>query len=80
MDSLTPEELTTEVRKFIHDSVRKPNRTDVAEVTRGALVLLRHLPGSREAVLEYMCKIFFFACNRQMRNMEVNTESVTYFA
>ena len=68
---LTPEEISQEVRKFIHESVRKPNRTDIAEVTRGALVLLKHLPGSRDAVLEYICKIFFYACSRQMRNMEV---------
>ncbi|XP_043288264.1 integrator complex subunit 5 [Venturia canescens] len=70
--SLTPLEISTEVRKFIQESVKKPHRTDVAEVTKGALILLRHLPGSREAVLEYICKIFFYACSRQLRNMEVH--------
>uniref|UniRef100_A0A0C9QQX7 INTS5 protein n=2 Tax=Fopius arisanus TaxID=64838 RepID=A0A0C9QQX7_9HYME len=68
---LTPEQILVEVRKFIPESVKKCQHTNVYKVTKGALTLLRNLPGAREAVLEYLRKVFFFAVNRQNRHMEI---------
>ncbi|XP_015116188.1 integrator complex subunit 5 [Diachasma alloeum] len=70
-DFLTPEQILAEVRKFIPESVKKCQHTNVHKVTKGALNLLRNLPGAREAVLEYLRKVFFFAVNRQNRHMEL---------
>lgn len=69
--SLSPEEILAEVRKFIPESVKQCQRTNCHEVTVGALVLLRNLPAAREAVLEYLSKVFFVAVNRQIRHVEV---------
>ncbi|XP_063988292.1 integrator complex subunit 5 [Diachasmimorpha longicaudata] len=70
-DLLTPEQILVEVRKFIPESVKKCQHTNVYKVTKGALTLLRTLPGAREAVLEYLRKVFFLAVNRQNRHMEM---------
>lgn len=70
-ENLTPEQILAEVRIFIPESVKKCQHTNVHQVTKGALMLLRNLPGSREAVLEYLRKVFFLAVNRQIRHMEV---------
>lgn len=71
-EMLSPEEILVEVRKFIPESVKKCQRTNTHEVTKGALTLLKNLPAAREAVLEYLRKVFFLAVNRQIRHIEVN--------
>lgn len=68
---LSPEEIIAEVRKFIPESVKKCQRTNIQRVTKGALTLLKNLPGARDAILEYAGKVFFFAVNRQIRHIEV---------
>ncbi|XP_008547533.1 integrator complex subunit 5 [Microplitis demolitor] len=73
--SLSPEEILAEVRKFIPESVKQCQRTNCHEVTVGALVLLRNLPAAREAVLEYLSKVFFVAVNRQIRHVEMHPNS-----
>ncbi|KAK0086015.1 hypothetical protein PV325_004038 [Microctonus aethiopoides] len=70
-EMLSPEEILVEVRKFIPESVKKCQRTNTHEVTKGALTLLKNLPAAREAVLEYLRKVFFLAVNRQIRHIEV---------
>lgn len=67
---LSPEEIIAEVRKFIPESVKKCQRTNIQRVTKGALILLKNLPGARDAILEYAGKVFFFAVNRQIRHIE----------
>lgn len=68
---LSPEQILAEVRKFIPESVKKCQHTNTHRVTKGALTLLKNLPGARDAVLEYAGKVFFLAVNRQIRHMEV---------
>lgn len=70
--TFTSEEILLEVRKFIPESVKKCQRTNTQEITVVALNLIKNLPASREAVLEYLRKVFFLAVNRQIRHAEVS--------
>ncbi|XP_034942928.1 integrator complex subunit 5-like [Chelonus insularis] len=77
---LTPEEILVEVRKFIPESVKNCQKEYTHEVTKGALLLLKNLPAARNAVLEYLRKVFFSAVNRQVCHTHpgtVNDEPIT---
>ncbi|XP_066597550.1 integrator complex subunit 5 [Prorops nasuta] len=71
-DTLSPQEILNEVRKFITGAVRSSHSTNTIDVTRTALNLLINLPAARDAVLEYFCSVFFTAVAKYVRQIENN--------
>lgn len=69
-DSLQPQDIMLEVRKFIHGTVKSPQNTNTLELTRTALGLLKNVPATREAVLEYFCSVFYVAVTKYVRQLE----------
>lgn len=72
--ALSPQDILTEVRKFISGAVRPTHSTSTLDVTRTALSLLRSVPAARDAVLEYFCNVFFVAVTKHVRQIEVSLE------
>ncbi|KYM94915.1 Integrator complex subunit 5 [Cyphomyrmex costatus] len=70
--TLSPQEILSEVRKFISGAVRPTHNTNTQDVTRTALSLLKNVPAAREAVLEYFCNVFFVAVTKYVRQIESN--------
>jgi hypothetical protein len=70
-DSLPPQDIMVEVRKFICGTARPTQSSNTLELTRTALNLLKNVPATREAVLEYFCSVFFVAVTKYMRQIEV---------
>ena len=70
--ALSPQDILTEVRKFISGAVRPTHSTSTLDVTRTALSLLRSVPAARDAVLEYFCNVFFVAVTKHVRQIETN--------
>ncbi|XP_008210247.1 integrator complex subunit 5 [Nasonia vitripennis] len=69
---LPPQDIMLEVRKFISiTTARNSQSSNTLEVTRTALGLLKNVPATREAVLEYFCSVFFAAVNKHMRQIEM---------
>jgi len=69
--TLSPQDILTEVRKFISGAIRPAHNTNTQDVTRTALSLLKNVPAAREAVLEYFCNVFFVAVTKYVRQIEV---------
>ncbi|KAL0106307.1 hypothetical protein PUN28_016197 [Cardiocondyla obscurior] len=70
MATLSPQDILNEVRKFICGALRSSHNTNMQDVTRTALFLLKNVPAAREAVLEYFCNIFFVAVTKYVRQIE----------
>lgn len=70
--TLSPQDILSEVRKFISGAVRPTHNTSTLDVTRTALFLLRNVPAARDAVLEYFCNVFFVAVTKHVRQIEVS--------
>ncbi|KYM81411.1 Integrator complex subunit 5 [Atta colombica] len=70
--TLSPQDILTEVRKFISGAIRPAHNTNTQDVTRTALSLLKNVPAAREAVLEYFCNVFFVAVTKYVRQIESN--------
>ncbi|KAG5330161.1 INT5 protein, partial [Acromyrmex heyeri] len=70
--TLSPQDILTEVRKFISGAIRPAHSTNTQDVTRTALSLLKNVPAAREAVLEYFCNVFFVAVTKYVRQIESN--------
>ncbi|XP_076180595.1 integrator complex subunit 5 omd isoform X2 [Ptiloglossa arizonensis] len=70
--TLSPQDILSEVRKFISGAVRPTHNTSTLDVTRTALFLLRNVPAARDAVLEYFCNVFFVAVTKHVRQIETN--------
>lgn len=77
MTTLSPQDILTEVRKFISGAVRSSHSTNTQDVTRTALSLLKNVPAARDAVLEYFCNVFFVAVTKYVRQIEVSTHMWT---
>lgn len=71
--ALSPQDILTEVRKFISGAVRPTHNTSTLDVTRTALYLLQNVPAARDAILEYFCNVFFIAVTKHFRQIEVNS-------
>jgi len=69
--TLMPQDILTEVRKFISGAIRPSHNTNTQDVTRTALFLLKNVPATRDAVLEYFCNVFFVAVTKYVRQIEV---------
>lgn len=69
--TLSPQDILAEVRKFISGAVRPSHSTNTQDVTRTALFLLKNVPATRDAVLEYFCSVFFVAVTKYVRLIEV---------
>lgn len=78
METLSPQEISIEVRKFISGAVRSSHSSNTQDVTRTALSLLKNLPAARDAVLEYFCNVFFIAVTKYVRQIEVFTQENTH--
>jgi len=70
--TLSPQDILTEVRKFISGAIRPSHSTNTQDVTRTALFLLKNVPAARDAVLEYFCNVFFVAVTKYVRQIEVH--------
>lgn len=75
--SLSPQDILNEVRKFISGVIRPSHSTNTQEVTRTALSLLKNVPATRDAVLEYFCNVFFVAVTKYVRQIEVRKRIVS---
>lgn len=69
---LPPQDIMLEVRKFISGTARTSQSSNTLELTRTALGLLKNVPATREAVLEYFCSVFFAAVKKHVRQIEVS--------
>ncbi|EFN88542.1 Integrator complex subunit 5 [Harpegnathos saltator] len=70
--TLSPQDILAEVRKFISGTVRPSHNTNTQDMTRTALFLLKNVPATRAAVLEYFCNVFFIAVTKYVRQIETN--------
>ncbi|KAL6431054.1 hypothetical protein ACFW04_007061 [Cataglyphis niger] len=71
--TLSPQDILAEVRKFISGAVSRPSHSaNTQDVTRTALFLLKNVPATRDAVLEYFCNVFFTAVSKYVRQIETN--------
>lgn len=68
--SNTPQDLMQELRNFLAGSRVGPKANHV-ELTRTALNLLKSLPASRYAVLEYFCTVMDISVARYVTQLEV---------
>ncbi|XP_035740370.1 integrator complex subunit 5-like [Vespa mandarinia] len=75
-NTLSPQDILAEVRKFISSAVRPSHNTNTLDVTRTALFLLKNLPAARDAVLEYFCNVFCIAVTKYVRQIETNQSVV----
>lgn len=73
MATSLPQDILIEIRKFISGAVRASHGTNPLDVTRTALSLLKNVPATRDAVLEYLCNVFFVAVTKYVRQIEVCT-------
>lgn len=69
--TLSPQDIVAEVRKFISGAVGPSHSTNMQDVTRAALFLLKNVPATKDAVLEYFCSVFFVAVTKYVRQIEV---------
>lgn len=69
--TLSPQDILAEVRKFISGAARSSHSTNTQDVTRTGLFLLKNVPATRDAVLEYFCNVFFVAVTKYVRQIEV---------
>jgi len=65
------QDLMQELRNFLSGS-RVATKANHVELTRTALNLLRSLPASRDAVLEYFCTVMDISVARYVSQLEVN--------
>ncbi|XP_058797109.1 integrator complex subunit 5 [Phymastichus coffea] len=70
MDSLPPQDIMIEVRKFISATARSSQSSNTLELTRTALSLLKNVSATREAVLEHFCTVFSVAVTKFVRQIE----------
>lgn len=75
----SPQDILNEVRKFISGAVRPSHSINTLEITRTALTLLKNVPATRDAVLEYFCSIFFNAVTKHVRQIEVSLTATYEF-
>ncbi|XP_066144042.1 integrator complex subunit 5 isoform X1 [Euwallacea fornicatus] len=68
------QDLLNELRTFIKGTRKKEKQISV-ELTKTALILLRKLPSSREAIFEYFCTVFDAAASNYIEAIEteINT-------
>lgn len=72
-DRLQPQDIMLEVRKFIYGTLKSPqtsSSSSTLDLTRTALGLLKNVPATREAVLEYFCSVFYVAVTKYVRQIE----------
>lgn len=68
---MSTQDVLIEIRKFINGAVRSSHNKNVADLTRTGLTLLKNVPATRDAVLEYFCTVFEAAVTKYVRQIEV---------
>lgn len=63
-------DLLNSLRSFLSGATRSSRTCDL-ELTRNALALLKTLPASRDAVLEYFCSVFDSAVKKYSSQVQV---------
>lgn len=70
MDCLQSQDIMLEVKKFIVGTSRPSQTSNTLDLTQTALGLLKNVPATREAVLEYFCSVFYVAVTKDVRQLE----------
>ncbi|XP_024943698.1 integrator complex subunit 5 [Cephus cinctus] len=71
-EELSHHDISVEVRTFIAGAARFNQSTNTIDLARTALSLLKNVPATREAVLEYFCSVFYAAVRKHVRQIESN--------